>query len=166
MKRLEARLSTVEEVTREARMNNNLQNLGSQIAQETGHADFMEFVPQIREMVKAKVKDLRNPTPEELFYDTPQFYRSAFMELKLKKISGGGAPAPTPAPSSDPTPAPARPAPIVPAGIEPGGGAPSAPGAMDDWQSRYDTAFENAVKSGREDDWQEVIRLKREGPAQ
>lgn len=162
----DTRLRNVEEVTQEQRYNRNLQALAAQIEAETGQKDFMDFVPEIRKIVLSKVKDPKKPTPEELFYDTPQFFRMTYAELKLKNL--GAAPKAPPAPTGEPPapPSPGRPPAEIPAGIEPGGGAPSAPGAMDDWQTRYNAAFDQAVKSGKPEDWQEVIRLKSETPAQ
>lgn len=156
LQRIEAGLAQVSEVTRGQRVDAALKSLGSQIAAETGHTDFAEFVPEIQQWVLAHVADPRNPTPQEQYYDTPEFYRSKFLELKLKKVSGA-----PPAPPPPPPPAPEPGKPVV-TGIEPGGPGASGAGSVDDWQTRYDAAFEKAVKSGDMRDWAEVNRLKGE----
>lgn len=156
LQRIEAGLAQVSEATRGQRVESAIKALGNQIAVETGQTDFAEYVPEIQRWVSEHVADMRNPTPQELYYDTPEFYRSKFLELKLKKLSAAQSAPAAPAPT---VPEPSRP---VVTGIEPGGAAPSGAGATDDWQARYDAAYERAVKSGDMRDWAEISRLKYE----
>ena len=156
LERIEAGLAQLAEVTRDQRFDKGINDLAKQIEAETGFNDFKEFVPEIKAFVLANVRDPRNPTPQEAYYDTAEFYKMKFLEMKAKKLATPAAP---PAP-----PAPTKPSPAIPPATEAGGGVSSST-EFDDWKTRYDAAFEKAVESGRDDDWQEVLRLKRETPA-
>lgn len=156
-------LAEVMQVTSDVRVKKAMESIHGQVQKVTGFDDFMLYVPEIQRLARSKCVDPNKPTAQEIaLYDTPMFYQSTYMEMKMKDLAAGkGSPAPAPAPS--PTPPGRGPDTRPIPDIEGAGGAPRI-AASDDWQTRYDAAFDLAVETGRNEHWVEVVRLKREKP--
>lgn len=158
-------LQEVQVATKDVRVKKAMEGIHAQVQAVTGYDDFMVYFPEIQRIARSKCVDPERPTAQESqLYDTPMFYQATYMQLKMKDLAAGKSPtasAPAPAPAAAPSRGPDyRPVPD----IEGAGGAPRTT-ASDDWQLRYDAAFDLAVETGKGEHWVEVVRLKREKPA-
>lgn len=132
----------------------NLKRLAGSIEKETGYKDFMDYKPRIEELLR------KLPKEQRAAYDTEEWWSRQFFILKSQDLAAEIVKAKTPAPAAPPPPS--RPAAAPIAGIGGSDGGPAAPPVSDDWDLRYNAAFEKAQKSGATADWLAVLRLKEE----
>jgi hypothetical protein len=159
-----------------------LNRLAERAKQEFGATDFNEYVPKIKEFVDgelAKPEVAASPAALKAL-DSAEFWYSKYRDMKLRDVLSGAKPAApvlTPAsivPSGPVVEAPAgthlvldkNNRPVVVPIVEGSTGVPSRVSPDQDWQARYQAAFEVAKKTGRTEDWQTVFRLKRETPGE
>lgn len=166
---LKQQLVGVNEIARKARYQEGIAKLAEQAKTDFGRTDFMDFVPKIEAEIRSQLVDPANPTKEEVArFDNATYYLYAYSRMIAK--NQGTPPVPPPPPQGvrnppSPTPAPETRRPANPnVDIEPAGGSPprATLDKISDWQRRYQAAHTKAVKTGRDEDWKEVLRIKDE----
>ncbi len=127
-------------------------NALDQRARQKGHEDFKEFVPKIEEEFK------KLPDSQKAAADNFDWWLGTFYDMKLQKNSAEIKALK----EKQQTPSRVEGSPME--GIaSPEGGSVTKPIDLQ-WQTSYNEAFERAKKSGRTEDWAEVLRLKGEAP--
>lgn len=127
-------------------------NVLDQRARQKGHEDFREYIPKIEEEFK------KLPDSQKAAADNFDWWLGTFYDMKLQKNS-----AEIKALKEKQQP-PARVEGSPMEGIAASeGGSVTKPIDLQ-WQTSYNEAFEKAKKSGRTEDWAEVLRLKGEAP--
>lgn len=179
--RLEAELAAMRAIVAPQQFQSGLNFLAEKAKTELGATDFLEYAPKIKAFVDAelaKPEVAANPSVLQQL-DSQAFWYGKYQEMKLRDVLSGAKPAaPVLTPSSiiqpvAPVLAPAGTTvimdrnnnPVVVPMVEGSTGVPSRTSPDQDWQARYQAAFEVAQKTGRTEDWQTVFRLKREVPA-
>lgn len=148
---------------------------------ELGATDFREYVPKIQSFIDAEIAKPEVATNPGLMrqLDSQEFWYAKYQQMKLKDVLSGtkpAAPVLTPAnivptiPNMAPPPGTTlvldkNNQPVLVPIVEGSTGVPSRVSPDQNWQMRYQAAFDTAKKTGRTEDWQEVFRLKRETPA-
>ena len=127
-------------------------NVLDQRARQKGHEDFKEYIPKIEEEFK------KLPDSQKAAADNFDWWLGTFYDMKLQKNS-----AEIKALKEKQQP------PVRVEGSPMEGIASSEGGSVTkpidlQWQTSYNEAFEKAKKSGRTEDWAEVLRLKGEAP--
>ncbi len=116
------------------------------ILKAQGYDDFNELLPQVEQQIMAL------PVEQQVEMDTPAGFMSIYKDLKIlqmsKQAKEGG---------KTPKAVDTRTVPNV--AVESGA---SVSNPSDDSTSKYNTAFQKAVQSGRDGDWAEVLKLKLE----
>lgn len=177
---LEAQLAAVQAQIAPQVFQEGLKRLDTYVRGQLGADDFMTYAPKIREFVDGEMAkpEVRNNAAAVQQLDSQAFWYGKYQEMKLKDMMAGRAPSPAPAPHPvNPVVAPV----VIPPGttavldrngnvvpipvIESSTGVPSRTTPEADWQTRYQTAFAKAKETGKNEDWQDVFRIKREtGP--
>lgn len=179
--RLEAEIAAMRVIIAPQQFQSGLNFLAEKAKTELGATDFLEYAPKIKAFVDAelaKPEVAANPSVLQQL-DSQAFWYGKYQEMKLKDVLSGAKPA-APVLTADsivPVLAPITPQagtqvvmdrnsnPVVVPIVEGSTGVPSRTSPDQDWQVRYQAAFETASKTGRTEDWQAVFRLKREVPA-
>jgi len=158
-----------------------LNRLAEKAKTELGATDFLEYAPKIQAFVDselAKPEVAANPQILQQL-DSQAFWYGKYQEMKLRDVLSGKTPAApvlTPSNVVQVEPIATPPAgthlvldknnrPVVVPMVEGSSGVPSRVSPDQDWQGRYQAAFDVAKRTGRTEDWQTVFRLKREVPA-
>lgn len=141
VEQLEQVLSQMREVVRPVQYENNLKQLDSTFKKD-GFDDFRDYVPRIEEAI------YKMPEGQQRSYDSWEGYRALYMEMKLKDMKSQTSVSARPVSSDE--------RPIPPVAVESGSSAKSPV----DVDAQYNKAFERATKSGRTEDWMEVVALK------
>lgn len=178
---LERQIAELNAAVAPQRFQAGLNRLAEKAKTELGATDFLEYAPKIQAFVDAelaKPEVAANPQVLQQL-DSQAFWYAKYQEMKLKDVLSGAKPAaPVLTPSNVVPVGPTETAPpgttlvldrnnkpiVVPI-LEGSTGIPSRVSPDQDWQSRYQAAFETAKKTGLTEDWQKVFRLKREIPA-
>jgi len=171
LNKTKAELKEIQKVTAVAAYNKSIEDLDQHVRESFKQDDFKSFVPLIQEEVNSQLKDPKQMTPEEKAkFHNRDYYLNAYSRMKLRGVKPQGAPAAPPAAPAPthPTPQPAAPGAPRPdvkvVSIEPGGGSPpsvsSSPGTGN---VTLQQAYDKAVASGAEEDWQAYISLQMKG---
>lgn len=178
---LERQLADLNAAIAPQRFQSGLNRLADRAKSELGATDFLEYAPKIQAFVDGELSRPEVAANPQLLQqlDSQAFWYAKYQEMKLKDVLSGARPAaPVLTPSSIVPAAPMAEAPagthlvldknnrpvVVPM-VEGSSGVPSRTSPDQDWQTRYQAAFQVAQKSGLTEDWQKVFRLKREAPA-
>lgn len=135
-------------------------NLDAQVRSETGATDFLEYLPKVQRAIQE-----RSTSPEEFraAVQNPGALLYIYQQMKIRdlnqRISGAQGQQPgvaVPAPAQTPR----APAPVVPP-IEGGGGSPGTGLEQETQIATANKLFNQAVNSGREQDWTAYLAHKR-----
>jgi hypothetical protein len=143
---LERKVAEADGILAKQKYQENLDVLAAHVKTTYGADDFRTYVPKIEEIIRNLPPERRNVTNQ----DTLGIYQ----ELKMKDLISGSHAAVAPKTVERPASAP-----MVVEGAE---GAARV--QLDDWDLRYQTALAKAKASGSEEDWANVMVLKREIP--
>lgn len=126
-----------------------IDRLANHVKTTLGADDFRTYLPKIEDWYKSL------PADQQRLADNDQAFLGKYQELKIKDLVSGSHAAVAPVKTLE------RPS-ASPMKIEGAEGAARV--QLDDWDTRYVAALAKAKASGSEEDWAEVMVLKREIP--
>lgn len=127
-----------------------VERLANHVKATLGADDFKTYLPKIEDWFRSLPPEQRQAA------DNDQAFLSKYQELKLKDLISGSHAAVAPVKPAAPVERPAS----VPMKVEGAEGAARV--QLDDWDIRLKAALDKAKLSGSDDDWADVVALKRE----